>query len=55
MAAENLDPDLIEILACPMCKGDIEFDGDELTCSECGRNYPIEDGIPNMLPDELRE
>lgn len=54
MAAENLDPELIEILACPMCKGDVELRKNEIVCKECDRHYPIENGIPNMLPDELR-
>jgi uncharacterized protein YbaR (Trm112 family) len=57
--------DLMEILACPMCKGDLDLevfeeDGEEilngkLCCKSCGECYPIEDGIPNMLPPDLRE
>ncbi len=57
--------DLMEILVCSVCKGDLElvvFEEDEkeiitgrLTCKSCGEAYPIEDGIPNMLPPELRE
>ncbi len=56
---------LLDILACPVCKGDldvevIEEDQDEiiagnLICKKCGEVYPIENGIPNMLPPELRE
>ena len=55
--------ELMEILACPICKGDLELDvireDDEieegyLRCAVCGVDYPIEDGIPNMLPPELR-
>jgi uncharacterized protein YbaR (Trm112 family) len=55
--------ELMEILACPVCKGDLELEvtseGDEieagyLRCLVCGIDYPIEDGIPNMLPPELR-
>ena len=55
--------DLIEILACPVCKGDMKLvitsrDGDEvisgkLDCAACKQSYPIEDGIPNLLPPEL--
>jgi len=57
--------DLMEILACPLCKGDLELEAFEekdgeildgrLCCKGCGEVYPIEDGIPNMLPPDLRE
>ena len=41
--------DLLAILACPACRGDIALDGNWLVCASCGRRYPIEDGIPIML------
>lgn len=49
-----LDPKLLEILACPKCKGDIELtkEGDGLTCAKCRLKYPIKDDIPIMLIDE---
>lgn len=46
---------LLEILACPACKGKIEHieKDDKLVClGECKRRYPIRDGIPVMLIDE---
>ena len=56
--------DLMEILACPVCKGELELkieaeEGDEvvtgsLFCAACDESYPIEDTIPNLLPPELR-
>ena len=47
--------ELIEILACPVCKGELELVKDDLlVCRKCNIEYPIEDGIPNMLPPELR-
>jgi uncharacterized protein YbaR (Trm112 family) len=50
---ENLDKRLLEILACPACKGDVRQDGDTIVCvGECGRIYPIRDGIPIMLIEE---
>ncbi|MCD6248653.1 MAG: Trm112 family protein [Hadesarchaea archaeon] len=49
-----MSEELLEILACPVCKKDVELKGKELVCRGCGRRYPIENGIPNMLPDELR-
>ena len=49
----SLNRELLEILACPMCKADVELKKSELVCVKCGRRYPIIDGIPYMLPDEL--
>ncbi len=49
-----IDKKLLDILACPACKGEIEYDekNEKLICQECGRRYPIRDGIPVMLIDE---
>jgi uncharacterized protein YbaR (Trm112 family) len=49
-----LDEKLLEILACPKCKGDLEYDreNDKLICNECRLIYRIEDDIPVMLIDE---
>jgi len=46
-----LDPRLLEILCCPACRGDVVEQAEGLHCLECGRLYPIEDGIPVMLVD----
>ncbi len=45
---------LLEILACPKCKGDIFLNrtGDGLICKACRLIYPIKDDIPVMLIDE---
>ncbi len=46
---------LLDILACPACRGKIELieEGQKLVCrGECQRRYPIRDGIPVMLIDE---
>ena len=45
-------PDLLEILACPVCKARVRLDGQQLVCESCGRRYPIEDGIPIMLVED---
>ena len=52
--------DLIDILCCPTCKGnlDLKIDKEEkgeiiegfFTCKKCNAKYTIEDGIPNLLP-----
>ncbi len=49
-----IDTKLIEILACPACRGDIEYltKEEKIVCLECGRRYPVRDGIPVMLVDE---
>lgn len=56
--------DLMEILCCPVCKGDLTLvvrkeEGDEildgsLECAKCPDSYPIDDGIPNLLPPDIR-
>jgi len=51
---EVFSPELLEILACPVCKKEVELKGEELVCVGCGRRYPVVNGIPCMLPDELR-
>ena len=51
-AKMSLDPALLEILACPECTVRVELDGERLVCVRCGRQYPIQNGIPIMLVDE---
>jgi uncharacterized protein YbaR (Trm112 family) len=50
----SVDPRLLEMLVCPACRGGIEpvRDATGLECRECGRIYPVRDGIPVMLVDE---
>ena len=49
-----VDPELLEILACPNCKTKVDLvkDGTALKCAQCKRVYPIKDDIPVMLLDE---
>jgi uncharacterized protein len=53
---EGLDPTLLEILACPDDKEPViyqkEGEAERLTCTKCGKRYPVRDGIPVMLIDE---
>jgi len=54
--------ELMKILACPVCKGDLQLKVDKeeedeivtgsLYCSACNYTYPIVDTIPNLLPPE---
>ena len=57
--------DLMEILACPLCKGSLKLTVEEedekeivkgsLYCDNCSATYPIEETIPNLLPPELHK
>jgi uncharacterized protein YbaR (Trm112 family) len=49
-----IDKELLAILACPKCKGDIRLTdkGDGLVCPACKLRYPIKDDIPVMLIEE---
>ncbi len=50
-----IDKELLNILACPACKGDVKLEGEKIVCAVCGRRYPIKDGIPIMLVDEAEK
>jgi hypothetical protein len=49
-----LSEKLLDILACPQCKGDLEYDRDnnKLICNHCRLRYHVEDDIPIMLVNE---
>lgn len=49
-----MDPKLLEILVCPLCKGPLVHRKDELICKADRLAFPIRDGIPVMLEDEAR-
>ena len=54
--------ELMDILACPVCKGELKLTVEKedekevitgsLHCAKCNVNYPINEGIPNLLPPE---
>ncbi len=52
----HVDPRLLEILVCPVCKGPLEYDPlrQELISRTSRMAFPIRDGIPIMLPEEAR-
>lgn len=60
-----MNESLLDIVCCPVDKSDLTLedaereDGEivsgELVCAECGESYPIDDGIPNLLPPDMRE
>jgi uncharacterized protein len=48
-----IKPELLEILACPVCRKPLVLRGEEaLKCNECRRVYPIRNGIPILLEPE---
>ena len=53
----GVDPRLLEILVCPLCKGKLQYrkDAAELLCKGDRLAYPVKDGIPVMLEDEARK
>ena len=52
-----MDARLLDILVCPICKGNLEYrkSANELVCKPCKLAFPIRDDIPVMLEDEARQ
>ena len=53
----TLSPDLLAIIVCPACKGDLVYDpnAQTLTCNACRLRYRIEDDIPVLLVEEAEK
>jgi uncharacterized protein YbaR (Trm112 family) len=51
-----VNPELLKILVCPLCKAELSLvhDDEGLKCSQCKRVYPIRDDIPVMLVSEAQ-
>jgi uncharacterized protein YbaR (Trm112 family) len=49
-----LSKELLDILCCPKCHGDLRYEPDKntLTCVKCGKIYQVKDNIPIMLIDD---
>jgi len=56
MSKKPISPELLNILACPKCKGEVKLTEKEdgLICESCGLLYEILEGIPVMLIDEAK-
>ena len=54
---KKINDELLKILVCPLCKGELEYDAQnqELLCYKSNLAYKIKNGIPIMLIDEARE
>ena len=52
-----IDPRLLEILVCPLCKGPLIYrrEADELICRADRLGFPVKDGIPVMLEEDARK
>ena len=52
-----IDPKLLEILVCPLCKGPLVYrkDAAELVCMADRLDFPVKDGIPVMLEEDARK
>ena len=50
----SVPPQLLELLVCPRCKGELRYEEDRerLVCPACRLAYPVREGIPIMLIDE---
>ena len=50
-----IDKELLAVLACPACKGDVEEKNNAIVCKKCAKKYPIKDGVPLLLIEEAKE
>lgn len=50
-----IDKDLLSILSCPACKGDVKLEGKKIVCKKCGKKYPLRGKTPVMLIDEAED
>jgi uncharacterized protein YbaR (Trm112 family) len=54
----TLDKKLLDILACPKCKGDLQYkdtpEEESLSCAKCRLKYKVDEGIPIMLIDQAQ-
>ena len=57
MSDVGVEKDLLEILACPNCRGEVDYDepAEIIECRSCHYKYPVRDGIPVMLIDEAEK
>ncbi|HII16125.1 MAG TPA: Trm112 family protein [Nanoarchaeota archaeon] len=52
MAAKELSKELLDVLACPVCKSGLAYSKakQELHCKKCRKTYKVKEGIPILLP-----
>jgi uncharacterized protein YbaR (Trm112 family) len=54
---DPIPKELFDILACPLCRADLKYTKDKkwLLCVKCSMKYPINEGIPVLLPDKAEK
>lgn len=52
-----MDPSLLNLVVCPSCRAQVRANDEhtELACEQCGRAYPVRDGVPVLLVGEARK
>ena len=50
-----MDKELLSLLACPACKGEVKEEDGKIVCQKCRLKYPVKDGIPVMLISEAEK
>ena len=57
MQQDPIPKDLFDILACPDCKGNLKYSLGKtgLICTKCKTRFPIQDGIPVLLPKAMQK
>lgn len=50
-----IDKELLDVLACPACKGDVELKDEKIICKSCGLKYPVRNNLPVMLVEEAEK
>jgi hypothetical protein len=55
--ADPIPKELFDILTCPVCGAGIQYTADKkgVECKQCRTKYPIEDGIPIILPPKMQK
>jgi uncharacterized protein len=55
MKDKAFSPEMLAMLACPVCHGGLVSESSEIRCIQCQRRYPIQDGIPILLADRAQQ
>jgi uncharacterized protein len=48
----QLAPDLLDVLRCPVCRGELAVEAEALRCDACRLRFPVRDGIPDLVAED---